>query len=179
MPSDHRRGSRTPREASPPQLQDTVRLSATGIAKVLGDLEARVMRVVWQLGRPVPARDVYERVASRHSVAPLTVITVLNRLAGKGLVRRDRRGGLLHYTAGLSEPEFMARASRHVVEGVLGLAPEAVTASFVDVWADRDPERLAELGRIIQRRVREQARGEGGARPGGPPGKRAGRGRAG
>jgi predicted transcriptional regulator len=51
---------------------------------VLGDLEARVMQAVWEIGRPAPARAVHERVAREHSVAIHTVITVLNKLVEKG-----------------------------------------------------------------------------------------------
>ena len=71
-----------------PRLQDTVRLSADGLAKVLGDLEARVLRVVWALGKPATARAVHERVVEEHEVALLTVITVLNKLVTKGLLAR-------------------------------------------------------------------------------------------
>jgi predicted transcriptional regulator len=139
-----------------PRLQDTVRLSADGLAKVLGDLEARVMRAVWHLGAPAPARAVHEHVQMAHDVALLTVVTVLNKLTRKGLLARRQRGGLLHYEARMSEQEFLAHASRRVVEGILALAPEAVAASFVDVMADRSPEQLAELQRLIRRRLKER-----------------------
>ena len=69
-----------PGQPEEPRLQDTVRPWACGLAKVLGDLEARVMQAVWELGRPVPARAVYERVRCQHEVALLTVVTVLNKL---------------------------------------------------------------------------------------------------
>lgn len=144
------------RARSGPRLQDTVRLSAEGLAKVLGDLEARVMRAVWDVGRPVPARQVHARVVRDHDVALLTVITVLNKLVEKGLLRRAKRDDLLHYEARWPEAEFMAHVSRRVVEGVLSFEPDAVAASLVDVLAERDPERLAELGRLIRRRLREQ-----------------------
>lgn len=149
-----------PRRASKhaPRLHDTVRLSAEGLAKVLGDLEARVMRAVWTLGTPVPARRVHEVVAEEHDVQLLTVITVLNKLVAKGLLTRAKRGDLLHYEARWSEEELMAHASRRVVEGVLSLSPEMVAASFVDVLAERDPDRLAELARMIRRRLREKDR---------------------
>jgi predicted transcriptional regulator len=137
------------------RIHDTVRLSATGLAKVLGDLEARVMQAVWQIGRPAPARAVHERVAREHNVAIHTVITVLNKLVEKGLLRRAKRDELLHYDACLSEDEFRAQASRRLMEGILSFGPEAVTASFVDILADQDPEQLAELGRLIQRRLSE------------------------
>lgn len=139
-----------------PHLQDTIRLSADGLAKVLGDLEARVMRAVWDLGTPSPSRAVHGRVARHHRVELLTVITVLNKLVAKGLLRRAKRNDLLHYEARFDEHEFLAQASRRVVEGVLSLGPDAVAASLVDVLAERDPERLAELGRLVRRRLRAQ-----------------------
>lgn len=135
------------------RLQDTVRLSAHGLATVLGDLEARVMRTVWQLGRPSSARTVHQRVMPDHAVAIHTVITVLNKLVDKGLLHREKREDLFHYEATLTEEEFRTQASRRVVEGILSLGAEAVAASFVDVLADRDPEQLAELARLIERRL--------------------------
>ena len=137
-------------------MQDTVRLSATGLAKVLGDLEARVMRAVWAIGKPAPARAVHARVAKEHKVEMLTVVTVLNKLVAKRLLARAKRDDLFHYEARFTEEEFLAHASRRVVEGILSLGPEAVAASLVDVLAERDPEQLAELGRLVRRRLEEQ-----------------------
>jgi len=139
-----------------PRLQDTVRLSADGLAKVLGDLEARVLRTIWKINKPVPAREVHQRVARSHDVAPLTVITVLNKLVDKGLLARAKRDDVFHYEAQWSEEDFMVHASRRVVEGVMSFGPDVMAASFVDVLAEQDPERLAELGRLIRRRLRER-----------------------
>lgn len=130
-------------------------MSATGLAKVLGDLEARIMRAVWTIDHPAPAREIHAQVAKSHRVELLTVVTVLNKLVGKGLLLRRKRPDLLHYEACLTEDEFTALASRKVVEGVLSLAPEAVAASLVDVLSERDPEQLEELARLIRRRLRE------------------------
>jgi predicted transcriptional regulator len=145
-----------PRKRQAPRLQDTVRLSAEGLAKVLGDLEARIMRVVWVLDRPASARVVHDAVAREHKVEPLTVITVLNKLVAKGLLSRRKREDLFHYEARFTEAEFMAHASRRVVEGILSFGPEAVASSLVDVLAEQDPERLEELGRLIRKKLKEQ-----------------------
>jgi predicted transcriptional regulator len=138
------------------RLQDTVRLSAEGLAKVLGDLEARIMQVVWRLDRPASARIIHGVVARDHKVEPLTVITVLNKLVAKGLLSRRKREDLFHYEPTCSEVEFMQRASRRVVEGILSFGPEAVAASLVDVLAERDPKRLEALGRLIRAKLKEQ-----------------------
>lgn len=138
------------------RFQDTIRLSADGLAKVLGDLEARVMRTIWEVSRPMTARAVHERVASEHTVAIHTVITVLNRLVEKGLLRREKQGDVLHYEAAMGEADFRAHATRRVVEGILSFGPEAVTASFVDVLAESDPERLASLAELIRHRLEKR-----------------------
>ncbi|MBA2707547.1 MAG: BlaI/MecI/CopY family transcriptional regulator [Gemmatimonadaceae bacterium] len=134
-------------------MHDTIRLSARGLAKVLGDLEARVLRAVWKAARPATAREIHLRVIKQHKVELLTVITVLNKLVGKGVLIRAKKDDLFHYRARMSEEEFMASASRRIVEGILSLGPQAVAASLVDVLAERDPEQLAELGRLIRRRL--------------------------
>lgn len=151
---------RPPQRDQLPRLQDTVRLSADGLAKVLGDLEARVLRAVWHLATPVPARTVFEHVAVEHPVSPLTVITVLNKLVDKRILDRQKRDDLFHYSARMTEAEFVAHVSRRVVEGVLAFSPDAVAASMVDVLAERDPARLADLARLIRNRMREQGNEE-------------------
>ncbi len=125
---------------------------------LLGDLQARVLRTSWTLARPASAREIHERVIRHHQVELPTVITVLNRLVTKGLLTRAKRDDVFHYSARLEEDEFMASASRHVVEGVLSLGHKAVAASLVDVLAERDPEQLAELGRLVRRRISETQR---------------------
>lgn len=142
--------------ARPPRLHSTVRLRASGLAKVLGDLEARVVRAVWQLERPVPARAVHKRVARAHEVKLLTVVTVLNKLVRKGVLARTKREDLFHYSARFTEEEFLALASRKIVEGVLQLSPRLVAASLVDVLAERDPEELEELSCLVRRKLRER-----------------------
>lgn len=138
------------------RLQDTIRLSAEGLAKVLGDLEARVMAAAWGMGRPSPAREIHEAVAASHPVTIHTVITVLNKLVDKGLLHRERRGELLHFSARVSEEEFRAATARRVVEGILSFGPDAVTASFVDVLAEASPEQLTRLADLVQRRLEEE-----------------------
>lgn len=136
-------------------LHNTVRLSAEGWAKVLGDLEARVMTVVWTMGTPATAREVHERVVEQHDVALLTVVTVLNKLVDKRLLERRKQESLFHYEASLTESELRAQVSRRVMEGILSFGPEALATSFVDVLAERDPVQLKALQKLIAERLRK------------------------
>jgi predicted transcriptional regulator len=123
---------------------------------VLGDLEARILRVVWAMGRPATAREIHAKVVRAHAVSPLTTITVLNRLVAKRVLARTHEGDRYHYAARLDEVEFMAHASRRVVEGILSFGPDAVAASFVDVLAEQDPAQLEDLARLVRRKLRER-----------------------
>lgn len=133
-----------------------MKLSGNGVGLVLGELESRLMRLCWDADRPLTAREIHERLREEHPVSPLTSTTVLNRLVRKGLLRRARVDGRLHFSARVDESAFVSQASRRAVEGILSLGTEAVTASIVEVLAERDPEQLEELARLIRRRLREQ-----------------------
>ena len=143
-----------------PKLQDTLRLSAKGVAMVLGELEHRIMEAAWTVDREATARELHARVTRSHAVEPVTVVTVCNRLVEKGLLRRNKRDTLYHYAATLSREDFTDRVSRHVVERIMALGADAVAASVVDVLAKHDPAQLEELGRLVRRRLKER-RSEG------------------
>lgn len=144
------------RRAAGVRLQDTVRLTAAGAGMLLGDLEHRILEAAWSLGRPVSARELHNRVAKTHDVVYITSVTVANRLVTKGILHREKRDDIYHYVATMTRDEFSTRASRHVVQRIVGLGLTAVSASLVDVLAERDPEQLAELGRLVRRKLRER-----------------------
>ena len=122
----------------------------------MGDLEHALMEAAWKIARPATARDLHAKIVKARGIELITAVTVLNRLVRpKRLLTREKIGDVFHYSPTLARDEFMQQGSRHVMERVLQLGAEAVTASIVDVLAERDPEQLAELGRLVRRRLRE------------------------
>ena len=154
----------TPRGEKPrdkPAPQETIRLSGRGAGMLLGELEHALMNAVWSIGRPASAREIHAGVVRKRRVELITAVTVLNRLVtAKGLLRRRKADDVYHYEATVSHDEFLQQASRRIAERVLALGAEAVTSSIVDVLAERDPEQLEELGRLVRRKLR--ARDSGG-----------------
>jgi predicted transcriptional regulator len=65
---------------------------------------------------------------------------------------RVKQDDVYHYAPTITKAEFTQRASRHVVQRLVTLGSAAVSASLVDVLAERDPEQLAELARLVQER---------------------------
>ncbi|MEQ4301131.1 BlaI/MecI/CopY family transcriptional regulator [Plantactinospora sp. B6F1] len=75
----------------------------------LGDLERAVMDVLWDRGTGAGAtvREVAEALRGRE-LAYTTVMTVLDRLAGKGMVEREREGRAWRYRPAASREAHIA-----------------------------------------------------------------------
>ncbi|MEO3743887.1 BlaI/MecI/CopY family transcriptional regulator [Plantactinospora sp. B5E13] len=76
----------------------------------LGDLERAVMDVLWDRSTDggVTVREVAEALRDRE-LAYTTVMTVLDRLAGKGMVEREREGRAWRYRPAASREAHIAR----------------------------------------------------------------------
>src|SRR6266571_594615 len=81
----------------------------------LGELETRIMHVLWRRGRPATVKDVQVHLAPKRELAYTTVMTVMDRLWRKGLLHRERRGRPFHYTPAVSEAEYTAGVMRRVL----------------------------------------------------------------
>jgi predicted transcriptional regulator len=76
----------------------------------LGDLERAVMDVLWD-GSPAggaTVREVAEALEER-DLAYTTVMTVLDRLAGKGMVEREREGRAWRYRPAATREAYVAQ----------------------------------------------------------------------
>lgn len=81
-----------------------------------GELEARIMRVVWQCEVPVTAHEVLEQLSSDRDVAYTTAITVIERLRHKGWLARERDGRAYRYRATKDEGEYAASLMGQVLQ---------------------------------------------------------------
>ncbi|MGC0421308.1 BlaI/MecI/CopY family transcriptional regulator [Embleya sp. AB8] len=107
--------------------------------KRLGELEAQVMLRVWQRNSPSSVRDVQAALRPDREPAYTTVMTVLDKLFRKGLLRRRMVGrAYLYeavrsrdaYTAELMRADWAAGDSRAgaLVHFVEGMTPEQLDA---------------------------------------------------
>lgn len=131
----------------------TFKLDQRGLARIFGELEARIMDVVWELGEPTVA-DVCERLGDDYHYK--TVLTVMNRLVDKRVLTRRRIGRAYSYTPVESREAFLARVSRNVVEGLLQDFGHLAIAQFVSAVDRIDPESLAELQALIEARMKNE-----------------------
>ena len=83
-----------------------------------GALEQQVMVLLWRAGEPLTVADVQELLARERDLAYTTVMTVLDRLAKKGLARRERRGRAWCYEPADPQPVVLAREMADLLRDV-------------------------------------------------------------
>ncbi|MDQ3342954.1 MAG: BlaI/MecI/CopY family transcriptional regulator [Actinomycetota bacterium] len=112
----------------------------------LGSLEAKIMHVVWQEGDVfLSVRDVLGRLDE--DLAYTTVMTVMNRLYEKGLLRRRRDGRAWLYRPAMTREAFAAAT----MSEVLSTASDR-RAALLHFVADLSGEDTDALRRLLGRR---------------------------
>jgi predicted transcriptional regulator len=110
----------------------------------LGELETAIMEVVWSRGQST-VREVLSGLQRTPSPAYTTVLTVMTRLAEKGLLQRTRSAKVDIYRAIYGREEFGQRVSAAAVRGLVDEFGEVALAQFAAALERADPQRLARL----------------------------------
>lgn len=131
------------------------RLNQHGLARLFGELEAKVMHAVWSMDEPT-VQDVVNRLGKRANYK--TVMTVMNRLVTKGFLERRKVSRAFAYLPRFSREELLERLSRQVLDGLISDFGPTVLAQFVDAVAETDRARLAELSTLVESKLAEAKR---------------------
>lgn len=98
---------------------------------MLGDLERAVMDVAW--ARPhVTVREVVSALAAGRKSAYTTVMTVMNRLVKKGILKRRQDGVSFRYAATVTRCGFLKACSCEVVDTFVRCYGKAAIAPLND-----------------------------------------------
>ena len=114
----------------------------------MGKLEAAVMDVLWSTGTPLTMREVLERMPPQRNLAYTTVMTVLGRLAEKGMLERRREGRSDRYIPVLDRDAYLEARAADDVETILAAYGDVALAHFADRVERLDPQRRAQLRRL-------------------------------
>jgi len=112
-----------------------------------GDLEAVIMHRVWDHGRPVTVRELFDELQQERVIAYTTVMTTMDNLHRKGWLARVKEGKAYRYTPTASREEYSARLMREALDD--GGDTQAVLSHFV---AQMDGEE-SEVLRAVMRRL--------------------------
>jgi predicted transcriptional regulator len=109
--------------------------------RAAGELEAAVLAVLQAAGSPLSPGEVRDRLGG--DLAYTTVVTILSRLHGKGVLDRRKAGRAFLYSPVADEPGLAARRMAQMLDAEPDR--EAVLARFVSGLSGRDEELLRRM----------------------------------
>jgi predicted transcriptional regulator len=122
----------------------------------LGQLETRIMEILWQRTGALSVREVCRCLERDHDSAYTTVMTTLDRLFKKGVLSREKHGLAYAYAPVLERDAFHRRQVESAVAGLMArsASAEPVLSGFLDAAAGLDEDNLRRLEEMIRERRR-------------------------
>ncbi len=125
-------------------------LSAKGFHKVFGELEAQIMEVIWEQGS-ASIKEVKDKLKNRYKdVSFNTVMTVMNRLVDKGVLKKKIDKKVSVYSAKINKEQLSKIMARDMI-GAIFRDPQIFSAlNFADLASDLDKKSLEKLEQFLQ-----------------------------
>src|SRR5271156_2651817 len=95
----------------------------------LAPLELDCMNTLWPIGQGT-VREIRDLLAARRPRAYTTIMTIMDRLARKGIVERAKSGRAYIYRPRLTAEEARAQALGQVLESFFGGSKDALLAQL-------------------------------------------------
>jgi predicted transcriptional regulator len=117
-----------------------------------GELEQAIMQVIWDADRPVTGCEVVDQLAWSRPVVYTTVLTVMDRLARKGILEKQPTGKAHTYHAVQSRETYTAQR----MASLLGASgnPTTILLRFVEQLPTDQADRLRAALQTPTRRPR-------------------------
>ncbi|MCF2533298.1 BlaI/MecI/CopY family transcriptional regulator [Yinghuangia soli] len=119
--------------------------------RVQGELQAEIMTVLWRIGAGT-VEQVRSGLPEGSAGAYTTIQTVLNRLAERGLLTRERERNTIVYRPAMSEADYVGGALTATLDSASSSARRLALARLVDRM---DPAEVEEL-RALAQQAREE-----------------------
>jgi predicted transcriptional regulator len=122
----------------------------------LGDLEALVLRNLWETDQAFSVRELQDKLSRTRSLAVTTVATILDRLHHKGIVSRKlvKDGGPHYlYSARVTEGQFKHEVVDNVMSGLLRSFNDVTMAYLSEIMTDHGNKNkdLRKLSKYLNR----------------------------
>ncbi len=124
--------------------------------RIQGDLQTQIMAVLWRTGEGT-VEQVRSGLPPRYRGAYTTVQTVLNRLAERAVLGREKHGKGFVYRPRLSESDYVARS---IEQTLAGASVQARQSALAQLLGGIDHGELSDLQRLA-REIDERRSGRG------------------
>lgn len=118
------------------------------LTPIQGELQARIMTALWKIEQGT-VEEVRQQLPPRQRGAYNTVQTVLNRLAERGLLARERRKNAFVYRPRLTEAQYLSQTIERTLSSASPNARQVALAQLIDGLGDGEFSELRQLARRI------------------------------
>jgi BlaI family transcriptional regulator, penicillinase repressor len=119
----------------------------------LSKAEYDILRILWKEGR-LNVREVHDRIQEVYRWAYTTTKTMMDRMAAKGLLRREEFHGVFLYEPLISRSAGLAKFVEFFADRVLEMDTGAVVSLFARSKAIT-PEEIKELEKLLKNKKEE------------------------
>lgn len=114
-----------------------------------GELELLIMEILWDHG-PLPGRNLHTEVKREKDIAYTTTLTVLDRLAKKGYLRKARGIGKIMFSPDISKEDYQVLVTGSLVQKAFETSPDLAVSAFADIFSRMARKDLNKLERLIK-----------------------------
>jgi predicted transcriptional regulator len=120
----------------------------------LGDLQLRIMRIVWKRGEATVA-EVMDELGRTSQLAYTTVATMLRKMEARGLVQHRVEGRTFIYMPLVGEDQVSRKMTDHLLERLFQGSLSGMVSHLLSTH-EISAHELTELERLIAERKRGQ-----------------------
>lgn len=122
-----------------------------GLSRFFGPLEARIMELLWNNKQgEFSIKEVQQTLESEKNINFNTVMTVMNRLVDKGVLKKRTSGRVSLFSPIQTKEEFLEEQSKKLTENLLDEFGGVVISHMIDSLTDVDETLLNKLELKIQ-----------------------------
>jgi predicted transcriptional regulator len=124
------------------------KMKESGLNRFFGPLEAKIMEILWdamELELELSIKDVQQKLEMNFN----TVMTVMNRLVEKGLLKKRAKGRTSFFQPVQSKHAFLNDQSKELTHELMEEFGQLAVSHMLDELEEADPELLEKLEQKI------------------------------
>jgi predicted transcriptional regulator len=123
-----------------------------GMSALSDELERPLMEILWANG-PRKGREIYEEIRLEKNIAYTTALTVLDRLAKKGFIKKDGQSGVILFSPRISREAYTGAITENLVQQAFTVSPDMAVSAFADHFSKMSESDRAKLeGLLLEKR---------------------------
>ena len=129
-----------------------------GLGPLSEELERPLMEILWTKGS-MKGKDLYEEIRREKDIAYTTALTVLDRLSKKGLIKKDRKSGIILFTPAVSRQAYESAVTESLVQKAFDVSPDLAVSAFADIFSRMSKGNLEKFEKLLEEKKNGENQG--------------------